>query len=103
MKTAAPMQSDHYFVKVMFDKSTYFVRDGSDLYTEADVSVSQALLGGKLNIKGLYQDKVRRCVNCFKNLFGLRQAVPQTKLLPSIQPPTHPPKPALRSTNKFQS
>jgi DnaJ-class molecular chaperone len=58
MEMASPLQNDHYFVKVLIDQSNYFVRDNFDIYTEADVSVSQALLGGKLNIRGLYEEKV---------------------------------------------
>jgi DnaJ-class molecular chaperone len=58
MEMASPLQNDHYFVKVLIDQSNYFVRDNLDIYTEADVSVSQALLGGKLNIRGLYEEKV---------------------------------------------
>ena len=33
----------------------YFRRDGNDIHTENDISVSQALLGGNLSIKGLYK------------------------------------------------
>jgi hypothetical protein len=43
---------------VFIDKSGYFVRDGLDVHSEADVSVAQALLGGKLRVRGLFEDKV---------------------------------------------
>ena len=55
---ASPLQNDHYFMKILIDQSNYFVRDNLDIYTEADVSVSQAFLGGKLNIRGLFEEKV---------------------------------------------
>ena len=58
MEVAAPSQADHYFVKVVIDESNYFKRDGLDVVTEADISVAQALLGGKLQIRGLFEEKV---------------------------------------------
>ncbi|XP_049826169.1 protein tumorous imaginal discs, mitochondrial-like isoform X2 [Aethina tumida] len=44
------------FVTFRVDKSDYFKRDGADVHTEADISVSQALLGGTIRIQGLYED-----------------------------------------------
>ena len=58
MKIASPLQNDHYFIKVLIDPSNYFVREGLDLHTEADISISQALLGGQLKIRGLYDSEV---------------------------------------------
>ncbi len=58
MKIASPLQNDHYFIKVLIDPSNYFVRDGLDLHTEADISISQALLGGHLKIRGLHDSEV---------------------------------------------
>ncbi|XP_066245601.1 protein tumorous imaginal discs, mitochondrial-like isoform X1 [Euwallacea similis] len=46
------------FVTFRVDKSNYFKRDGPDVHTEADISVSQALLGGTIRIQGLYEDHV---------------------------------------------
>ena len=59
MEPAAPAQADHYFIKIVIDESNYFKRDGLDVVTEADVSVAQALLGGKLHIRGLFEEKVK--------------------------------------------
>ncbi|KAF5284882.1 hypothetical protein FQA39_LY16932 [Lamprigera yunnana] len=47
---------DELFVTFKVEKSKYFKRDGSDVHTEADISVSQALLGGTIRIQGLYED-----------------------------------------------
>ncbi|XP_018570469.1 protein tumorous imaginal discs, mitochondrial isoform X2 [Anoplophora glabripennis] len=44
------------FVTFRVEKSDYFKRDGADVYTEADISVSQAILGGTIRIQGLYED-----------------------------------------------
>ncbi|XP_050298079.1 protein tumorous imaginal discs, mitochondrial-like isoform X2 [Anthonomus grandis grandis] len=46
------------FVTFRVDKSDYFKRDGADVHTEADISVSQALLGGTIRIQGLYEDQI---------------------------------------------
>ncbi|XP_057657969.1 protein tumorous imaginal discs, mitochondrial-like isoform X1 [Diorhabda carinulata] len=44
------------FVTFRVDKSDYFKRDGSDVHTEAEISVAQAILGGTIRIQGLYED-----------------------------------------------
>lgn len=44
------------FVTVHVDDSTYFRREGHDVHTEADISLSQAVLGGVIRIQGLYED-----------------------------------------------
>lgn len=44
------------FVTFKVEKSDYFRRDGSDIHTEAKISVSQALLGGSIRIRGIYDD-----------------------------------------------
>lgn len=46
------------FVTFHVEKSRYFKRDGSDVHTEAEISISQALLGGTIRIEGLYEDHV---------------------------------------------
>lgn len=40
------------------EESDYFERDGADIYTEAVISVSQAILGGTLRIEGIYEDQM---------------------------------------------
>lgn len=37
------------------EKSSYFRRDGADVHTDADISLSQALLGGTIRIQGVYE------------------------------------------------
>ncbi|XP_050539318.1 protein tumorous imaginal discs, mitochondrial-like isoform X2 [Daktulosphaira vitifoliae] len=44
------------FVTFKVEKSDYFKRDGSDIHTEAKISISQALLGGSIRIRGIYDD-----------------------------------------------
>lgn len=46
------------FVTFRVEKSNYFRRDGADVHTDADISVSQALLGGSVRIQGIYEDHV---------------------------------------------
>lgn len=46
------------FITFKVDKSNYFRRDGPDVYTDADISLSQALLGGTIRIQGVYEDQV---------------------------------------------
>lgn len=38
------------------EKSDYFRRDGADIHTDAKISISQALLGGSITIRGIYND-----------------------------------------------
>ena len=40
-----------YFV----EKSNYFRKDNYDIHTDADISISQAFLGGETTIQGLYE------------------------------------------------
>lgn len=44
------------FVTFRLRESKYFRRDGSDLHTDAAISLSQAVLGGEIKIQGLYND-----------------------------------------------
>ena len=41
---------------VRVEQSDYFRRDGNDVHTDADISLSQAILGGVIRIQGLYED-----------------------------------------------
>lgn len=45
------------FVTFKVERSNYFKRDGSDVHTDADISLSQALLGGSIRIQGVYEDQ----------------------------------------------
>eukprot|EP00039_Didymoeca_costata_P027706 m.19001 g.19001 ORF g.19001 m.19001 type:complete len:489 (+) comp6465_c0_seq1:164-1630(+) len=42
------------YLIVRVQNSPYFERDGSDVYSYIDISIGQALLGGKVPIRGLY-------------------------------------------------
>jgi len=44
------------FVTFKVEKSDYFKRDGSDIHTDATISISQALLGGSIRVRGIYDD-----------------------------------------------
>lgn len=46
------------FVTFKVEKSNYFRREGPDVHTDAEISVSQALLGGTIRIQGIYEDHV---------------------------------------------
>ncbi|XP_016839471.1 protein tumorous imaginal discs, mitochondrial isoform X2 [Nasonia vitripennis] len=43
------------FITFRVEKSKYFRRDGPDIHTDADVSISQAVLGGTIRIEGVYE------------------------------------------------
>lgn len=45
------------FVTFRVQESRYFRRDGADVHTEANISISQALLGGVIRIQGVYEDQ----------------------------------------------
>jgi len=49
---------DHFYVKVSVDEHPTLTKDGSDIYSEADVTISQALLGGELFCSGLKDSTV---------------------------------------------
>ncbi|XP_014483147.1 PREDICTED: protein tumorous imaginal discs, mitochondrial-like isoform X2 [Dinoponera quadriceps] len=45
------------FVTFRVEKSRYFRRDGSDVHTDAEVSLAQAVLGGTIRVEGVYEDQ----------------------------------------------
>jgi len=49
-------QGREVFVTVRVEESDYFRRSGCDVHTTANISISQALLGGIIRVKGLYED-----------------------------------------------
>ncbi|KAJ0172700.1 hypothetical protein K1T71_011839 [Dendrolimus kikuchii] len=48
--------NNEVFVTFKVESSSYFKRDGPDVHTDCNISVSQALLGGTVRIQGLYED-----------------------------------------------
>ena len=48
----------HFFIKLKVEESDYFQREGNDIYTANDISVSQALLGGSVSVKSIYSNKL---------------------------------------------
>ena len=46
------------YITFRVGKSNYYRRDGSDVHTEAIISLAQALLGGTVDVEGLY-DKMQ--------------------------------------------
>jgi len=49
-------QGQELFVTVRVDASSYFRRDGYDIHTDANISLSQALLGGIIRVQSLTED-----------------------------------------------
>jgi len=49
---------DHFWIKVSVEEHPTLTKDGSDIHSEADISISQALLGGELFCKGLNESTV---------------------------------------------
>ena len=47
---------EEVFITVKVQKSHYFRRDGSDVHTDATISLAQAVLGGTTRIQGVYED-----------------------------------------------
>lgn len=45
------------FITFKVEKSNYFKRDGADVHTDAEISISQALLGGTIRVQGVYEDQ----------------------------------------------
>lgn len=59
-----PLGRKELFVTFRVEKSDYFKRDGPDVHTEAEISISQALLGGSIRIQGLYEDHTIQVIDC---------------------------------------
>jgi len=51
-----PVGSKEVFITFRVEKSNYFTRRGSDVYTEANISLAQAALGGSVRVQGIYED-----------------------------------------------
>ncbi len=51
-----PVGKREVFITFRVQKSDYFRRQGSDLHTDAKISVAQALLGGMIRVRGLRED-----------------------------------------------
>lgn len=60
-----PVGNKELFITFRVDKSEYFHRDGADVHTDADISLSQAVLGGTIRIQGIYEDHT---VQVYSNL-----------------------------------
>lgn len=51
-----PVGNKEIFITFRVQKSDYFQRDGSDVHTEATISLAQAVIGGSIRIQGIYED-----------------------------------------------
>lgn len=51
-----PVGTKEVFITFRVEKSSYFTRKGSDVYTEASISLAQAALGGSVRVQGIYED-----------------------------------------------
>jgi len=49
-------QGREVFITVKVEESDYFRREGYDIHTNANISLSQALLGGIIRLTGLHED-----------------------------------------------
>nr|XP_018899187.1 PREDICTED: protein tumorous imaginal discs, mitochondrial-like [Bemisia tabaci] len=45
------------FITFRIERSDYFRREGADIYTDAVISISQAVLGGNIRVRGVYEDQ----------------------------------------------
>ncbi|XP_059479801.1 protein tumorous imaginal discs, mitochondrial isoform X2 [Neocloeon triangulifer] len=52
-----PVGKKEVFITFRVEKSDYFRRDGSDIHTDANISLSQAALGGTIRVQGIYEDQ----------------------------------------------
>lgn len=52
-----PVGRKEIFITFRIAKSDYFRRDGADVHTDAEISLSQALLGGTIRVRGIYEDQ----------------------------------------------
>ncbi|KAK7868850.1 hypothetical protein R5R35_014178 [Gryllus longicercus] len=57
-----PVGNKEIFITFRVEKSDYFRRDGADIHTEAEISLSQAVLGGTIRVQGIYEDQTIQIV-----------------------------------------
>jgi len=57
------------FATVRIEKNNYFRREGTNVYTEATISVSQAALGGTIRVQGVYEDQTIQVLLMFNYSF----------------------------------
>lgn len=50
------IQNHEVFLNLQISKSTYFKRDNDDVHTDVWITVSQAILGGTISIRGVYEN-----------------------------------------------
>jgi len=51
-----PVGTKEVYITFKVEKSEYFIRKGSDVHTEASISLAQAALGGTIRVQGIYED-----------------------------------------------
>ncbi|TRY63122.1 hypothetical protein TCAL_03631 [Tigriopus californicus] len=51
-----PVGRKEIFITFSVEKSDYFKRQGSDVHTEAKISLAQAVLGGTIRVQGIHED-----------------------------------------------
>ncbi|PAA91407.1 hypothetical protein BOX15_Mlig019566g1 [Macrostomum lignano] len=51
-----PVGRQEIWVTIQVERSRNFRREGADIHSDVDVSISQAVLGGKVRVPGLYED-----------------------------------------------
>ena len=51
-------KAEFFYVKVMVNKSNYFVREGLDIRSKADIDAHTSLFGGKIEVKGLHEHSI---------------------------------------------
>ena len=56
LKSKHLFKSLQIFITFRVAKSEFFRRQGSDVHTDARISVAQAMLGGVIRIKGIRED-----------------------------------------------
>ncbi|CAH0383380.1 unnamed protein product [Bemisia tabaci] len=50
------VNDNELFITFKVDPSAYFRREGANVFTDAEISISQAVLGGTIRIEGIYED-----------------------------------------------
>ena len=56
MSVAMPDQADYLYLYINVYDSDDFKREDVDIYSDADLSICQAVMGGMLRVKGLHKE-----------------------------------------------
>lgn len=75
-----PVGKKEVFITFRVERSDYFTRDGTDVHTDANISVCQASLGGTTRVRGIHENFDLEARNAL-NLIYLKKSCKDVNLI----------------------